>query len=91
MLSSLFLPIFQEAPNPKAVLSSKAVGEPPLFLAASVFYAIKDAIGEARKERGLKGPFPLDSPATPERIRLACADHLTEAFASESIRPKISV
>ena len=29
-------------------LRIKAVGEPPLFLASSVFYAIKDAISAAR-------------------------------------------
>lgn len=34
--------------NPKALHSSKAVGEPPLFLAASVFFAIRDAIKSAR-------------------------------------------
>ena len=36
--------------NPRAVYSSKAVGEPPLFLASSVFFAIKNAIEAARKE-----------------------------------------
>ena len=33
--------LLRGASNPRAVYSSKAVGEPPLFLAASVFYAIK--------------------------------------------------
>ena len=41
--------------NPRAVYSSKAVGEPPLFLAASVFYAIKAAIRSARQESALTG------------------------------------
>ena len=36
--------LLRGAPNPRAVFSSKAVGEPPLFLAASAFFAIKDAI-----------------------------------------------
>lgn len=54
------------------------MGEPPLFLAASVFYAIKDAIVSAREESGLKGIFRLDSPATPERIRNACVDSFTK-------------
>jgi len=49
-----------------------------LFLAASVFYAIKDAIIEARKEHGISAPFRLDSPATAERIRLACEDDITK-------------
>lgn len=44
---------------------SKAVGEPPLMLAISVFLAIKDAvaaIGEGRLSPS------LDAPATPERV-----------------------
>lgn len=55
----------------------QAVGEPPLFLAASVFYAIKDAVSAARAESGLTGPFRLDSPASAERIRTACSDRFT--------------
>ncbi|KAK6489636.1 xanthine dehydrogenase/oxidase isoform X1 [Huso huso] len=70
--------LLREAPNSKAIYSSKAVGEPPLFLASSVFFAIKDAIYAARTESGLRGPFRLDSPATPERIRTACADKFTK-------------
>ncbi|RXN20664.1 xanthine dehydrogenase oxidase [Labeo rohita] len=72
--------LLRDAPNEKAIYSSKAVGEPPLFLAASVFYAIKDAITAARAESGLTGPFRLDSPATPERIRNACEDKFTKLF-----------
>lgn len=34
--------------NSRAIHSSKAVGEPPLFMGASVFFAIKDAIHSAR-------------------------------------------
>ena len=56
----------------------QAVGEPPLFLAASVFFAIKDAITAARKESGVSGYFRLDSPATCERIRMACVDQFTQ-------------
>jgi xanthine dehydrogenase/oxidase len=70
--------LLRGAPNPKAVFSSKAVGEPPLFLAASVFYGIKDAIKSARKDQGVVGPFNLDAPATAERIRMACVDQFTE-------------
>lgn len=70
--------LLRDAPNDKAVFSSKAVGEPPLFLAASVFFAIKDAVAAARSEAGLSGPFRLDSPATAERIRLACPDRFTD-------------
>ena len=70
--------LLRGAPNPKAVFSSKAVGEPPLFLASSVFFAVKEAIRAARIERGLSKKFCLDAPATGERIRMACEDHMTE-------------
>jgi len=43
---------------------SKAVGEPPLMLAISVFAAIADAIHSLNPDR----PVPLDAPATPESI-----------------------
>uniref|UniRef100_A0A4W4HGR1 Xanthine dehydrogenase/oxidase n=1 Tax=Electrophorus electricus TaxID=8005 RepID=A0A4W4HGR1_ELEEL len=76
--TELKVSLLRDAPNEKAIFSSKAVGEPPLFLAASVFYAIKDAITAARAESGLIGPFRLDSPATPERIRNACEDKFTK-------------
>jgi xanthine dehydrogenase large subunit len=44
---------------------SKAVGEPPLMLALSVFHAIYDAIGATHDSRE---PVPLEAPATPESI-----------------------
>ncbi|KAG7502396.1 xanthine dehydrogenase/oxidase [Solea senegalensis] len=70
--------LLRDAPNHKAIFASKAVGEPPLFLASSVFYAIKDAIMAARAESGMSGPFRLDSPASAERIRNTCSDHFTK-------------
>ncbi|XP_067942765.1 xanthine dehydrogenase/oxidase-like [Watersipora subatra] len=76
--------LLKDAPNVKAVYSSKAVGEPPLFLAASVFFAIKLAIQAARKDAGKDVNFRLDSPCTPERIRMACADTLTDQFMKDS-------
>ncbi|XP_055613911.1 xanthine dehydrogenase [Uranotaenia lowii] len=68
------------APNPRAVYSSKAVGEPPLFLASSVFFAIREAISAARKEENASDDFNLVSPATSARIRLACQDRITLKF-----------
>ena len=47
---------------------SKAVGEPPLMLAISVFHAIKDAVGSIGGHR--LSPR-LDSPATPEAVLMA--------------------
>jgi xanthine dehydrogenase large subunit len=44
---------------------SKAVGEPPLMLALSVFHAIVDAVGATSDSRE---PVPLEAPATPENV-----------------------
>jgi xanthine dehydrogenase large subunit len=49
------------------IYRSKAVGEPPLMLALSVFSAITDAIASLRP-----GAMPpLEAPATPEAIMKA--------------------
>ena len=48
---------------------SKAVGEPPLMLALSAFFAVKDAVSASA---GHRVPVDLVAPATPERILLAC-------------------
>jgi len=50
---------------------SKAVGEPPLMLAISVFHALRDAIAAVGEHR--LAPR-LDAPATPERVLLAVED-----------------
>ncbi len=71
----------------KTIQSSKGVGEPPLFLGATVFFAIRDAIASARQDNGLEGPWNLFSPATPERIRLAIGDPLLD-IAREGCDPK---
>jgi xanthine dehydrogenase/oxidase len=65
------------------VHGSKGIGEPPLFLASATFFAIRDAIQAARKDAGIPAdePFDLVSPATPERIRLACGDHIVRKAA----------
>ncbi|KAE9585980.1 putative xanthine dehydrogenase [Lupinus albus] len=78
-------------PNVKAIHSSKAVGEPPFFLASAAFFAIKDGIKAARVEMGHNDWFPLDSPATPERIRMACVDEFTSTFVNSDFHPKLSV
>ena len=58
-------------PNPnraETIHRSKAVGEPPLMLANSVFCALADAVRSLNPAR----PVPLDAPATPETILRAC-------------------
>uniref|UniRef100_A0A914VPR6 Aldehyde oxidase/xanthine dehydrogenase a/b hammerhead domain-containing protein n=1 Tax=Plectus sambesii TaxID=2011161 RepID=A0A914VPR6_9BILA len=64
--------------NKKAIFSSRAVGEPPLFLGASAAFAIREAVKAYRMQHGLNGYFRFDSPATPERIRMACVDQFTD-------------
>lgn len=69
--------LLEDATNPFAVHSSKAIGEPPFFLGASVFYAVKEAVRSARKDHYHdEGYFELRMPATSERIRLLCADKI---------------
>lgn len=61
--------ILADAPNREAtIFRSKAVGEPPLMLALSVWLAIRNAVAQCGE-----GPVQLDAPATPERI-LAAVD-----------------
>ncbi|XP_067326697.1 aldehyde oxidase 3-like [Anolis sagrei] len=64
--------------NPIAIYSSRGMGEAGVFLGSSVFFAIRDAVAAARKERGLNRNFTLNSPLNVERIRMACADRFTE-------------
>lgn len=70
----------------RTIQRSRGVGEPPLFMGSSVFFAIRDALRAARKTAGVEvkvgdnadagGLLRLESPATPERIRLACEDEI---------------
>ncbi|OXA57862.1 Xanthine dehydrogenase/oxidase [Folsomia candida] len=60
--------------NPKAIYSSKTVGEPPFILANSVYFAIKDAVRQFRKQLGMDTKFKMDSPATVEKVLDACND-----------------
>ena len=61
--------IFKQGKNKEEVINkAKTTGEPPLMLAMSVFYAIKDAIASAEK---YKVTPILDAPATPEKILMS--------------------
>ncbi len=51
-----------------SIHNSKAVGEPPLLNAISVFLAIRNAVGAANPSAQLPA---LDAPATPERILMS--------------------
>ena len=45
-------------------------------MGSAVFFAIRDACNAARKDSGAEELLELHSPATPERIRLACEDEI---------------
>lgn len=60
--------------NLRTIQRSRGVGEPPLFMGSSVFFAIRDALRAARRQYGVDEVLSLQSPATPERIRVSCAD-----------------
>ncbi|KAF7815425.1 indole-3-acetaldehyde oxidase-like [Senna tora] len=69
------------------ILSSKASGEPPLLLAASVHCAIRAAVKEARKQliswsssEALNSTFHLDVPATLPVVKELCGLDIVERF-----------
>lgn len=57
--------LFKNSNVEDTIFRSKAVGEPPLLLAFSVFFAIRDAVASVADYR--VNP-PLNAPATPEAI-----------------------
>jgi len=66
------LAIWRPGENREATIHrSKAVGEPPLMLAISVFSALTDAVASAADQKAMPN---LDAPATPERILMAIED-----------------
>ena len=61
--------IFKKGKNiEKVVNKAKTTGEPPLMLAMSVFFAIKDAIASISNYEKVPD---IDAPATPEKILLS--------------------
>ncbi|MGC1561384.1 MAG: xanthine dehydrogenase molybdopterin binding subunit [Bradyrhizobium sp.] len=56
--------LFRNENHEATIYRSKAVGEPPLMLATSVFAAIADAVHSVHPGK----PVMLDAPATPESI-----------------------
>jgi xanthine dehydrogenase large subunit len=66
--------ILENAPNrAETIFRSKAVGEPPLMLAISVWLAVADAISAIEPPGGT---VALDAPATPERVLKAISARL---------------
>ncbi len=68
--------LLENAPNrEETVFRSKAVGEPPLMLAISVYHALRDAVAAAG---GPRAAGALSAPATPEAV-LRALETATEA------------
>ena len=70
--------LYRNANVEDAIFRSKAVGEPPLLLSFSVFFAIRDAVASLGDYR--INP-PLDAPATGEAI-LRAVDAVRDAHAA---------
>jgi xanthine dehydrogenase large subunit len=67
--SRMDIRLWERGENVEATIHrSKAVGEPPLMLAISVFSALTQAVAATAPHKGLP---KLDAPATPERILAA--------------------
>jgi len=64
--------LLKDTPNPLGVLNSKASGEPPMALSASVFYAVTAAVNAARADAGLAPIFSYAAPYTVDKIQQAC-------------------
>ncbi len=54
----------EDADNPEAVLSSKAVGEPPFMYGIGAYFALLDAMRAYRPDL----PLVLAAPLTPEKV-----------------------
>jgi xanthine dehydrogenase large subunit len=77
--------ILKNAPNKvDTVFRSKAVGEPPLMQALSVWLAVRDAIASLSSYK--LSPV-IDAPATPSRILAAIEDMNRRASATGSAVP----
>ncbi len=63
-IESIFL---EDADNPKAVLHSKAIGEPPLMYGIGTYFALLDAMRAFRPDL----PAFFQAPMTPERVLMA--------------------
>uniref|UniRef100_A0A803MDN0 FAD-binding PCMH-type domain-containing protein n=1 Tax=Chenopodium quinoa TaxID=63459 RepID=A0A803MDN0_CHEQI len=88
--------ILNSGHHQKRVLSSKASGEPPLLLAASVHCATRAAIKEARRQLASWGGhvyaslFQLPVPATMPVVKELCGLDIVERYLSSSPANKVT-
>ncbi|MFD0915908.1 xanthine dehydrogenase molybdopterin binding subunit [Pseudahrensia aquimaris] len=74
--------ILDDEPNREdTIFHSKAIGEPPLMLAISVWLALRDAVSSLS---GGKMPASLDTPATAEAVLFAVEDMKRRVAAQSS-------
>ncbi|KAG6417728.1 hypothetical protein SASPL_119920 [Salvia splendens] len=80
--------------HPDRVLSSKASGEPPLVLAASVYCGIRAGVVEARKQlkgwgatQGTDSDLQLDVPATLPVVKQYCGLDYVETYLRSLLAP----
>ncbi|XP_035827747.1 xanthine dehydrogenase [Aplysia californica] len=66
----------RNSPNPVGVLGSKAVGETPVASGACPLFALKRAVEAARSDVGMTEWFPMDAPATVQRVHAVCSTPL---------------
>eukprot|EP00005_Dracoamoeba_jomungandri_P003978 CAMPEP_0174259192 /NCGR_PEP_ID=MMETSP0439-20130205/8049_1 /TAXON_ID=0 /ORGANISM="Stereomyxa ramosa, Strain Chinc5" /LENGTH=1426 /DNA_ID=CAMNT_0015342987 /DNA_START=78 /DNA_END=4358 /DNA_ORIENTATION=+ len=64
--------------NPLGLLGSKASGEPPYCMSASVKFAVDMAVRSARNDAGLDEAFNLVPPATPAKIQQMCGNTIDQ-------------
>jgi len=65
--------LLKESENPRAVYSSKGIGEPAFIAGSSVLFAIQDALYSALDAQGKTDvSFVLNSPATVESVHRLC-------------------
>ncbi|KAH8880926.1 xanthine dehydrogenase [Thozetella sp. PMI_491] len=65
----------------RSIQSSKGIGEPPLFLGSTVFFALREAVKAAREMNMATEPLSLNAPATAEKLRLAVGDDIVRRAA----------
>lgn len=56
-------------PDPNLLFGAKEVGEPPLVLGATIYFAVKHAVLDARSDKGNTDWFRMDAPLTPQQVR----------------------
>jgi xanthine dehydrogenase large subunit len=66
-MPAMNIEFLEGAPNPKAVMRSKAIGEPPLLYGIAGYFAVLDALRSARLAAGKEAPNLYDLPMTPEK------------------------